>query len=162
MCISGSVFVVTWVCKCEGLDSPLKPHHSVKSPSLTWKNGRAVSCLDHSSSDDHESMHSASGLSVVTSSFVHLHLGCCQPSIRSRTCCQMSDDQIRILWAQEHLWASTEQASWFLFKCSVQVEQSKVLVKEGGVQLLLTIVDTPGFGDAVDNSNWWAQPSVPC
>lgn len=38
----------------------------------------------------------------------------------------------------------------FLF----QVEQSKVLIKEGGVQLLLTIVDTPGFGDAVDNSNW--------
>lgn len=35
-----------------------------------------------------------------------------------------------------------------------QVEQSKVLIKEGGVQLLLTIVDTPGFGDAVDNSNW--------
>lgn len=35
-----------------------------------------------------------------------------------------------------------------------QVEQSKVLVKEGGVQLTLTIVDTPGFGDAVDNSNW--------
>ena len=36
----------------------------------------------------------------------------------------------------------------------LQVEQSKVLIKEGGVQLLLTIVDTPGFGDAVDNSNW--------
>lgn len=36
----------------------------------------------------------------------------------------------------------------------VQVEQSKVLIKEGGVQLTLTIVDTPGFGDAVDNSNW--------
>lgn len=35
------------------------------------------------------------------------------------------------------------------------MEQSKVLVKEGGVQLTLTIVDTPGFGDAVDNSNWW-------
>lgn len=35
-----------------------------------------------------------------------------------------------------------------------QVEQSKVLIKEGGVQLTLTIVDTPGFGDAVDNSNW--------
>lgn len=38
--------------------------------------------------------------------------------------------------------------------CYSQVEQSKVLMKEGGVQLLLTIVDTPGFGDAVDNSNW--------
>ncbi|KAK1805357.1 hypothetical protein P4O66_019188 [Electrophorus voltai] len=40
---------------------------------------------------------------------------------------------------------------------SIEVEHSKVLVKEGGVQLLLTIVDTPGFGDAVDNSNCW-QP----
>ncbi|XP_023658464.2 septin 7b isoform X1 [Paramormyrops kingsleyae] len=44
-------------------------------------------------------------------------------------------------------------------KQTVQVEQSKVLIKEGGVQLLLTIVDTPGFGDAVDNSNCW-QPVI--
>ena len=27
-------------------------------------------------------------------------------------------------------------------------------MKETGVQLKLTMVDTPGFGDAVDNSNW--------
>uniref|UniRef100_A0A3B3CQ22 Septin n=1 Tax=Oryzias melastigma TaxID=30732 RepID=A0A3B3CQ22_ORYME len=40
-------------------------------------------------------------------------------------------------------------------KQTVQVEQSKVLIKEGGVHLLLTIVDTPGFGDAVDNSDCW-------
>ncbi|KAB5532894.1 hypothetical protein PHYPO_G00125350 [Pangasianodon hypophthalmus] len=44
-------------------------------------------------------------------------------------------------------------------KKTVQVEQSKVLMKEGGVQLLLTMVDTPGFGDAVDNSNCW-QPVI--
>ncbi|XP_041047515.1 septin-7-like [Carcharodon carcharias] len=44
-------------------------------------------------------------------------------------------------------------------KKTVQVEQVKVLVKEGGVQLTLTIVDTPGFGDAVDNSNCW-QPVI--
>lgn len=44
--------------------------------------------------------------------------------------------------------------STFSFKFFLQVEQSKVLIKEGGVQLLLTIVDTPGFGDAVDNSDW--------
>ncbi len=43
---------------------------------------------------------------------------------------------------------------WPSFFLLCQVEQSKVLIKEGGVQLLLTIVDTPGFGDAVDNSNW--------
>lgn len=42
----------------------------------------------------------------------------------------------------------------WMVSCFFQVEQSKVLIKEGGVQLLLTIVDTPGFGDAVDNSNW--------
>ncbi|TSK20130.1 Septin-7 [Bagarius yarrelli] len=44
-------------------------------------------------------------------------------------------------------------------KKTVQVEQSKVLMKEGGVQLLLTMVDTPGFGDTVDNSNCW-QPVI--
>ena len=31
---------------------------------------------------------------------------------------------------------------------------TQVILKEGGVQLKLTVVDTPGFGDAVDNSNW--------
>ncbi|XP_075911230.1 septin-7-like [Petromyzon marinus] len=44
-------------------------------------------------------------------------------------------------------------------KKTVQVEQSKALVKEGGVHLTLTVVDTPGFGDAVDNSNCW-QPVI--
>ncbi|XP_077983425.1 septin-7-like isoform X1 [Glandiceps talaboti] len=44
-------------------------------------------------------------------------------------------------------------------KKTVSVETSRVLIKEGGVQLQLTIVDTPGFGDAVDNSNCW-QPVI--
>lgn len=48
------------------------------------------------------------------------------------------------------IWTSSQQSELGAF----QVEQSKVLIKEGGVQLTLTIVDTPGFGDAVDNSNW--------
>lgn len=30
----------------------------------------------------------------------------------------------------------------------------QVVLKEGGVQLKLTVVDTPGFGDSVDNTNW--------
>jgi septin family protein len=34
------------------------------------------------------------------------------------------------------------------------VEQCQALLKENGVNLTLTVVDTPGFGDAVDNSNW--------
>ncbi|XP_013782898.1 septin-7-like [Limulus polyphemus] len=42
-------------------------------------------------------------------------------------------------------------------KKTVQVETTKVLLKENGVNLTLTVVDTPGFGDAVDNSNCW-QP----
>ncbi|XP_031785721.1 septin-7 isoform X3 [Nasonia vitripennis] len=44
-------------------------------------------------------------------------------------------------------------------KKTVAVETSKVLLKENGVNLTLTIVDTPGFGDAVDNSNCW-QPVI--
>ncbi len=36
-----------------------------------------------------------------------------------------------------------------------QVDTHKVLMKESGVNLTLTIVDTPGFGDAVDNSDCW-------
>ncbi|XP_055629443.1 septin-7 isoform X3 [Toxorhynchites rutilus septentrionalis] len=40
-------------------------------------------------------------------------------------------------------------------KKTVAVECTKVLLKENGVNLTLTVVDTPGFGDAVDNSNCW-------
>lgn len=39
-------------------------------------------------------------------------------------------------------------------KKTVGVDTTKVLLKENSVNLSLTIVDTPGFGDAVDNSNW--------
>ncbi|XP_035207553.1 septin-7-like isoform X2 [Stegodyphus dumicola] len=44
-------------------------------------------------------------------------------------------------------------------KKTVQVETTKVLLKENSVNLHLTIVDTPGFGDAVDNSECW-QPII--
>jgi len=40
-------------------------------------------------------------------------------------------------------------------KKTVEVEPTKVLLKEGGVNLTLTLVDTPGFGDAIDNSGCW-------
>ncbi|GAB0094726.1 Protein peanut [Sergentomyia squamirostris] len=40
-------------------------------------------------------------------------------------------------------------------KKTVAVETTKVMLKENGVNLTLTVVDTPGFGDAVDNSNCW-------
>ncbi|XP_014662298.1 PREDICTED: septin-7-like isoform X3 [Priapulus caudatus] len=40
-------------------------------------------------------------------------------------------------------------------KKTVQVESTNVILKESGVQLQLQVVDTPGFGDAVDNSNCW-------
>ncbi|KAG0424840.1 hypothetical protein HPB47_027960 [Ixodes persulcatus] len=40
---------------------------------------------------------------------------------------------------------------------TVQVETTRVVLREGSVHLCLTVVDTPGFGDAVDNSQCW-QP----
>lgn len=42
---------------------------------------------------------------------------------------------------------------------TVKVDKTHVALKENGVQLRLTVVDTPGFGDAVDNSNCW-QPVI--
>ncbi|XP_040063237.1 septin-7 isoform X1 [Ixodes scapularis] len=42
-------------------------------------------------------------------------------------------------------------------KKTVQVETTRVVLREGSVHLCLTVVDTPGFGDAVDNSQCW-QP----
>ncbi|XP_017773292.1 PREDICTED: septin-7 [Nicrophorus vespilloides] len=40
-------------------------------------------------------------------------------------------------------------------KKTVAVETTSILLNENGVNLQLTMVDTPGFGDAVDNSNCW-------
>lgn len=39
-------------------------------------------------------------------------------------------------------------------KKTVTVETTRTLLKENGVNLALTVVDTPGFGDAVDNTSW--------
>ncbi|CBY39592.1 unnamed protein product [Oikopleura dioica] len=40
-------------------------------------------------------------------------------------------------------------------KKTSKVEQTRIAVKESGVQLNLSIVDTPGFGDEVNNDKCW-------
>jgi len=42
---------------------------------------------------------------------------------------------------------------------TVEVRAHQVLLEEGGVKLSLTVVDTPGYGDAVDNTDCW-EPAV--
>ena len=46
----------------------------------------------------------------------------------------------------------------FLFKerinQTVEIVKHTVDIEEKGVKLKLTIVDTPGFGDAVNNTEW--------
>ncbi|OON17469.1 cell division protein [Opisthorchis viverrini] len=44
-------------------------------------------------------------------------------------------------------------------KKTLSVESTTVVLKEQGVYLKLKLVDTPGFGDSIDNSNCW-QPIV--
>ncbi len=39
---------------------------------------------------------------------------------------------------------------------TVEIIKHTVDIEEKGVKLKLTIVDTPGFGDAVNNNEWWA------
>ena len=36
-----------------------------------------------------------------------------------------------------------------------QVDHHAILLEEGGVALSLTVLDTPGFGDKLDNSSCW-------
>lgn len=37
----------------------------------------------------------------------------------------------------------------------MEIETSTVEIEERGVKLKLTVVDTPGFGDSLDNSEWY-------
>ena len=41
---------------------------------------------------------------------------------------------------------------------TVKIEASTVEIEERGVKLRLTVVDTPGFADAIDNSEWSVSP----
>lgn len=38
---------------------------------------------------------------------------------------------------------------------TVQIEASTVEIEERGVKLRLTVVDTPGYGDAINSQDWW-------
>ena len=40
---------------------------------------------------------------------------------------------------------------------TVNIDTFTVDIEERGVKLRLTVVDTPGFGDAVDNKQWCAH-----
>ena len=42
-------------------------------------------------------------------------------------------------------------------KKTVKLEASTVEIEERGVKLRLTVVDTPGFGDAIDNTDSFQQ-----
>ena len=35
-------------------------------------------------------------------------------------------------------------------------------IEENGVRLKLTVVDTPGFGDFVNNEEWWVSSELSC
>lgn len=38
---------------------------------------------------------------------------------------------------------------------TVQIEASTVEIEERGVKLRLTVVDTPGYGDAINSQDWF-------
>ena len=48
-----------------------------------------------------------------------------------------------------HTYTHTER-----IKQTVSIDATTVDIEEKGVKLRLTVVDTPGFGDAVDNRHW--------
>ncbi|TNN83578.1 Neuronal-specific septin-3 [Liparis tanakae] len=38
---------------------------------------------------------------------------------------------------------------------TVEIKAVSHVLEEGGVKMKLTVVDTPGFGDLINNDNWW-------
>ena len=59
-------------------------------------------------------------------------------------------------------WHVLQLGSVHLCVIALQVKESTVNIEENGVRLELTLVDTPGFGDLVDNSLWCVHLSVHC
>lgn len=43
---------------------------------------------------------------------------------------------------------------------TVQIEASTVEIEERGVKLRLTVVDTPGYGDAINSRDWCVHRDV--
>lgn len=43
---------------------------------------------------------------------------------------------------------------------TVEITKHTVDIEEKGVKLKLTIVDTPGFGDAVNNTEWYKSSDL--
>ena len=66
-----------------------------------------------------------------------------------------------MLWhLQFNTFLKLAQIYWFIYfhstekqKQTVKLEASTVEIEERGVKLRLTVVDTPGFGDAINNDN---------
>ena len=64
--------------------------------------------------------------------------------------------EITVIPAQGSIWEMVAMVTINPPPPPPQVNGSTVHIQEGGVHLELTVVDTPGFGDIVDNSNWLA------
>jgi septin family protein len=47
-----------------------------------------------------------------------------------------------------------------MLKRTIQIDTHKVDIEEKGIKLKLTVVDTPGYGDAIDNSNWYCKKNI--
>ena len=45
-------------------------------------------------------------------------------------------------------------------KKTVEIDTFTVDIEDRGVRLRLTVVDTPGFGDAVNNNDWYVRVCV--
>jgi hypothetical protein len=37
----------------------------------------------------------------------------------------------------------------------IRIKQHNIELEEDGARIALTIVDTPGFGEGIDNEHWW-------
>ena len=64
------------------------------------------------------------------------------------------------VWDFIKLWVCMCVASSEKIERTVQIEASTVEIEERGVKLRLTVVDTPGYGDAINSQDWWGEVCV--
>lgn len=63
--------------------------------------------------------------------------------------------EIHISCIELIVFPNTKQQLWFMLFVSLCVRLIFTVLEEGGVKMKLTVVDTPGFGDLINNDNWW-------
>ena len=85
----------------------------------------------------------------VLKSTIYLPVTCCDES------CDIFDDDASVPYGIVDVHCCHAVLTEVAASKTVRIEKRFVEIEDHGIKLRLTIVDTPGFGDMVDASQWY-------